>query len=89
MITVRMGAYEKGDFIRILDYAKEKKIEDCNKGIITPKLLELELKKIYTLKDRINGKYTEDYIRPSKEYIRQFPRQKDDLPKAYFKDTLI
>lgn len=86
MITIKMGAYEKADLLHILDYAKEKKYEDFNNDKMTAKLLKMDIDKINVLKARVNGKYTEDYLQPSRAFIRQFPREKDDLPKApYFR----
>lgn len=61
MVIIKCDIYEKGELIRFLDYAKTKKIEDCNNDKITPKLLKLELEKIEILKKIINGKCREDY----------------------------
>ena len=86
MVTIKMTAYEKADLLRLLEYAKEKKLEDCNNDVITPLLLKIELEKINTLVNRANGKYREDYQQMSRKYIRQFPKEKDDLPETPFDD---
>ena len=86
MVTIKMSVYEKADLLRFLEYAKEKKLEDCNNDVITPLLLKIELEKINTLKDRVNGKFKEDYQQTSRKYIRQFEREKDDLPGTPFDD---
>lgn len=88
MVTIKMTAYEKADLLRLLEYAKEKKLEDCNNDVITPLLLKIEIEKINTLKDRVNGKCKEDYQQTSRKYIRQFKREKDDLPETPFDDIL-
>ena len=63
MVTIHCNVYEKGDLLRILDYAKEKKREDCNNNPkYTEQELEMDLKKIEILKARVNGKYKEDYL---------------------------
>lgn len=88
MITIKCSVYEKRDFEIFLDYAKEKKIEDCNKGEITLKLLNIELDKINRLKNRLKGIVKEDYQQSSRIYSRNHgtlkEREKDDLPKAPF-----
>lgn len=86
MVTIKMSVYEKADLLKVLEYAKEKKIEDCNKDIITPLLLKIELEKINVLKNRAKGKFNEDYQQTSRKYIRQFKREKDDLPETPFDD---
>lgn len=88
MVTIKMSVYEKADLLKVLEYAKEKKIEDCNKDIITPLLLNIELEKINVLKNRVKGKFNEDYQQMSRKYIRQFKREKDDLPETPFDDIL-
>ena len=88
MITIRCSVYEKRDFEVYLDYAKKKLIEDCNNDKITPILLDIELKKIRALQNRLKGKYTEDYQQSSISYNRERgtlrEREKNDLPKAPF-----
>lgn len=80
MITIKCTVYEKHDLLKILDYAKEKKYQDCNDEKITPKLLHMEVERIELLKRRINGQYREDYQDVStKAYRRQFKRSKDDI----------
>jgi hypothetical protein len=80
--------YEKRDFEVYLDYAKEKKLEDCNNGKITANLLKIELDKINNLKRRVNGKVREDYQQSSVSYRRNHgtatEREHDGLPKAPF-----
>ena len=88
MITIKMSVYEKADMLKVLEYAKEKKIEDCNNDIITPLLLNIELERIKILKNRIKGKFNEDYQQMSRKYLRQFEREKDDLPESPFEDIL-
>ena len=86
MVTIKMNVYEKADLLKVLEYAKEKKIEDCNKDIITPLLLNIELEKINVLKNRVKGKFNEDYQQMSRKYSREFEGGKDDLPKTPFDD---
>lgn len=86
MVTIKMSVYEKADLLKVLEYAKEKKIEDCNKDIITPLLLNIELEKINVLKNRAKGKFNEDYQQMSRKYSREFEGEKDDLPKNHFDD---
>lgn len=84
MITIICSVYEKHDLLELIDYAKKKKIEDCNNDIITPYLLNIELARLNKLKQRINGKVREDYDTASLRYNRNHPSgrvQKDDLPK--------
>jgi hypothetical protein len=80
--------YEKRDFEVYLDYAKEKKLEDCNNGKITAKLLKIELDKINVLKRRLKGIVREDYQQSSVAYKRNHgtakEREYDGLPKAPF-----
>lgn len=86
MKQITFGIYEVNDLYRILDYAKEKKIEDSKNGKIYPKLLELELQTINTLKNRLNGiKPKEDYLEQCKAFREaNTTRKKDDLPKAEY-----
>lgn len=63
MITIRCDVWERRDLEMFLEYAKEKKIEDCNNGKITEKLLDIELEKIRRLKNRLKGIYKEDYLK--------------------------
>ena len=88
MVTIKMSVYEKADLLSFLDCAKEKKIEDCNNDIITPLLLNIELERIKILKNRIKGKFNEDYQQMSRKYLIQFERENDDLPAAPFEDIL-
>lgn len=91
MITIRCSVYEKYDFFNVLDYAKEKYYEDYAKDKITKKYLELELKKIEALRQRVKGNAREDYQQSSVKYNREHgtlkEREKDDLPKAPFTRT--
>ena len=80
MVTIKCSVYEKYDLLKLLDYAKEKKYQDCNDNKISPKLLELDVKIIETLKRIVNGQYKEDYQdTPAKAYRRQFKRDENDL----------
>ena len=63
MVTINCDVYEKRDFEILLDYAKQKKIEDCSNKKITPDLLEIELEKIAILKRVLKGKNKDDYQR--------------------------
>ena len=63
MVTIKCDVYEKRDFEIFLDYAREKKIEDCNNNKITPYLLKIELEKLARLKRLLTGKTKEDYQR--------------------------
>lgn len=84
MIRIICSVYEKCDFIEFLLYAKQKKIEECEKGKMTQTLLRMELKRIEKLLQRIDGKYVEDYDMSSLKYSKRHPSghtQKDDLPK--------
>lgn len=87
MVTITCNVYEKHDFLNMLDYAKKKKIEDCNNNLITPGLLKLELEKIDRLKRRILGKKpVEDYLLQSKEFREKYTvgEGHDDFPKAEY-----
>ena len=61
MVTIKCDVYDKRDFEMFLDYAKKKKIEDCNNNKITPYLLKIELEKLARLKRLLTGKVKEDY----------------------------
>lgn len=61
MVRINCTVYEKYDFLKILDYAEKKKQEEHKKRKITKKALLLELETINKLRDRVNGKYKEDY----------------------------
>ena len=91
MVTIKCTVYEKRDLEVILDYAKDLLIEDCNNDKITVKLLNIELGKINKIKQRINGKVTEDYMQSSWSYNRKHgtlkEREKNDLPEAPFYRT--
>lgn len=73
MITINCSVYEKHDLLQTIEYAEKKKIEDFNKGLITLGLLQIELDRLETLKQRIDGKYKEDYLQTSAKYIRNNP----------------
>lgn len=80
MVTINCTVYEKHDLLRLLDYAKEKKIQDCNEEKITPRLLQMDIDRINLLKKRISGQYEDDYQDVSaKSYRRQFNRSRGDL----------
>ena len=88
MITIKCSVYEKYDFFKVLDYAKEKLYEDFSNDKITYKYLEIELRKIEILRQRVKGKVKEDYQQSSVSYSRNHgdlkERPKDDLPTAPF-----
>lgn len=88
MVKIECSVYEKYNFLEMIDYAKSKKIEECNNGKITIQLLNLELEKLNKLKDRVNGKAERDYGCSSIKYKRNhgtlIEKEKDDLPKAPF-----
>lgn len=91
MVTIKCTVYEKHDLLRLLDYAKEMKIKECNEGEMTTRLLQMDIDRINLLKRRINGQYSEDYQQSSISYGRDHgtlkERPKDDLPKAPFYRT--
>lgn len=63
MAQLFLGAWERNDLLRILDYAKEKKIQDFENGIIKEKDFEMDIMKIDVLKCRALGiKHTRSYI---------------------------
>lgn len=72
MVTIKCSVYEKGNLYRILEYAKEKKLEDFRKGKITEKLLNYDTEIINTLIKRFDGKYREDYL----DEMAKFGREK-------------
>lgn len=71
MIKILCSAYEKQDFIRTLEYAKEKKEEDFKKGRMKEKRLQYELNIIDKLIDRVLGKCQEDYYNMSSKLSRE------------------
>lgn len=84
MITIRCSVYEKHDLLQAIEYAQKKKIEDYNNEKITYGLLKIELDRLDTLKQRIDGKYKEDYLQTSAKYIRDNPsyhRKDEELTK--------
>lgn len=88
MVKIECTVYEKYHFLEMIEYAKQKKIEECNNGTITVKLLNLELDKLNRLKARVNGKVQRDYEQSSIKYNRDNgtskEKEKDDLPTAPF-----
>lgn len=90
MVTIKCTVYEKHDLLRLLDYAKEKKIQEFNEDKITAKLLKMDMDRIELLKRRVNGQYREDYQDVStKSYRRQYKRSEDDLdPYKEWQSTL-
>lgn len=63
MAQLFLGAWERNDLLRILDYAKEKKIQDFENGIIKEKDLEMDIMKIDVLKCRALGiKHNKAYV---------------------------
>lgn len=84
MVIIKCSPYEKGDFIRALDYAKQKKQEEMEQGKITKELYNYEVFLIDKLINRVNGHYREDTLLNSKEY-----REKNSTKKEnYNKDSL-
>lgn len=90
MVTIKCTVYEKHDLLRLLDYAKEKKIQECDEGKITTKLLQMYIDRIELLKRRVKGQYREDYHDvATKSYRRQYKRSDDDLdPYKEWQETL-
>ncbi len=76
MIVIKCSPYEKGDFLRILDYAKQKKKEEMEKGKITKELYKYEEFLIDKLINRVNGHYVEEIQLDSKTYRERTGRQK-------------
>jgi hypothetical protein len=56
MVEIKLGVYEKNDLIRVLDYAKIKKVEDAAAGIISEGILARDLQTINVLQMRVLGK---------------------------------
>ena len=77
MVTITCDVYEKHEFLKILEYAKEKKKEDYRKGLMTDKMLEIELDSIHRLTNRVNGIYKEDYLMLSKTGREKEPPRKE------------
>lgn len=77
MVTITCDVYEKHDLLKILEYAKEKKKEEWRDGLITSKMLEIELDNIYRLINRVNGIYKEDYLMLSKIGREKEPPRKE------------
>ena len=90
MITIKCSVWEKSDLLRLLDYAREKKYEDFNNDPkMTKYMLQMDLKKIDTLKKRANGIYREDYqdcmSKEGRELMSDKKHQERDIaPKAEF-----
>lgn len=88
MVTIKCSVYEKRDFQVLLEYAKEKKREDCQVGLITPQMLSIDLRKLDNLISLVNGRVVEDYSQPSIAYNRDHgtlkKREVNDLPTAPF-----
>ncbi len=88
MVTIKCSVYEKRDFQVLLEYAKEKKRDDCQVGLITPQMLSIDLRKLDNLLSIVNGRVIEDYSQSSISYSRNHgtlkKREPDDLPKAPF-----
>jgi hypothetical protein len=62
MAEIKVSAWERNDLIRILDYAKEKKIEDYENGKMTQAECLMDLDKINTILHRLTGiPYRQDY----------------------------
>lgn len=62
MAEIKVSAWERNDLIRILDYAKEKKVLDYKSGKMTQKECSMDLDKINTILQRLTGiPYRPDY----------------------------
>lgn len=84
MVIIKCSPYEKGDFIRVLEYAKQKKQEEMEQGKITKELYNYEVFLIDKLINCVNGHYIEDTLLNSKEY-----REKNSTKKEnYNRDSL-
>lgn len=68
MITITCNPYEKRDFIKYLEYAKEKKSEELEKKKINREMYDYEVGLINKLINRVNGNNTEDYLLNSKVF---------------------
>lgn len=91
MVTIRCTVYEKHAFLKLIEYAKQKKYKENEEGKINSKLLELELKTLEKLKNRVNGIYKEDYQEtPAKAYRRTIKRSEDDMdPHKIYMSSLM
>lgn len=62
MADIKVSAWERNDLIRILDYAKEKKMLDYENGKMTQAECLMDLNKINTILARLTGiPYKQDY----------------------------
>lgn len=62
MAEIKVSAWERNDLIRILEYAKEKKIEDYEQKRMTQAECLMDLNKINTILQRLTGiQYRQDY----------------------------
>lgn len=77
MVTIRCTVYEKARLLRVLEKAKEDRINEFNEGKITEKLLEIDLKGIQDLIDRVNGNVVEDYMLNSKAFKEKNPSKRN------------
>ncbi len=62
MAEIKVSAWERNDLKRILEYAKEKKIQDYENKQITQAECLMDLNKINTILQRLTGiPYKQDY----------------------------
>ena len=80
MQIIRCNTWELRDFETTIDYAKEQRRKECEEGKITELELKLDLEKFNRLKQRVSGKYKEDYLQNSWKNPDRSVRKKDDLP---------
>ena len=77
MVTIKCTQYQKGDIRRYLEYAKHKKYEDADNGVIPSSEAEYTAKVIDELLEVVNGKVVEDYFNvPSKSYREKHGKKK-------------
>lgn len=58
MKTIYCDPLETGQFVRTLEYAKEKKKEEYDRGLMTKEGYEYDLNMINRLLERIKGNYS-------------------------------
>jgi 3-dehydroquinate dehydratase len=69
MAVIKLSAWERNDLYRILDYAQDKKREELERKKITLEDYKREREKIFTIRQRLNGKdYKPDYELQSARY---------------------
>ena len=86
MVEIKCNPYQKGDLLRYLEYAKKKKYEDANEGIITTGELEYDIKIINNLVEIVKGKVVEDYLNtPSKAYREKNGKKRTEGDVKYWR----